>query len=493
MTLETVHAVSYVTDNAGRIAYDEPQHEGKRIFFKILAHGYKVPRDAFDAAGVVISIASGGRHEIRLERQQAAERLARLTGADRYRDSRMLGYETPRDDGLGVGNVAGQDSVQAVIYQDSVRWFWGDTLRLAYPLGLFRTAGARTPLDALARIDLRQGLPLSYVTDRDGFTRAMVELPEAEGVVWIDGVGIVRDSNQSSRLVAHYTRRKSLFEEIEHGLVLFDDQRDAFVRHQILPLEERWRHPRGHGVLREIEGKEEWWFGDVFPTIRVPATLTAISNPDSYESWSCLDPADQTDTAAPLRRVDGALDWQWRKTRPVTAADEQRWLAGKLISADECRFFPQDAKHPERRVLLHSGTVRWNPYRGRWVMIAVEMAKDAPSPSLLGEVWYSESDSPLGPFTKAWKILGHDQQSFYNPCHHEFLDQDGGRRIHFEGTYTRSFTTPRYEYNQILYRLDLESPELQQIFGAATGESLEDDTQNSRSGSPQVPVPRDHF
>ena len=167
VTLETVHAVSYVTDNAGRIAYDEPQHEGKRIFFKILAHGYKVPRDAFDAAGVVISIASGGRHEIRLERQQAAERLARLTGADRYRDSRMLGYETPRDDGLGVGNVAGQDSVQAVIYQDSVRWFWGDTLRLAYPLGLFRTAGARTPLDALARIDLRQGLPLSYVTDRD--------------------------------------------------------------------------------------------------------------------------------------------------------------------------------------------------------------------------------------------------------------------------------------------------------------------------------------
>ena len=107
VTLETVHAVSYVTDNAGRIAYDEPQHAGQKIFFKILAHGYVVPRDAFDAAGVVVSIASGGRHEIRLERQQAAERLARLTGADRYRDSRMLGYETPRDDGLGAGAVAG--------------------------------------------------------------------------------------------------------------------------------------------------------------------------------------------------------------------------------------------------------------------------------------------------------------------------------------------------------------------------------------------------
>jgi len=44
--------------------------------------------------------------------------------------------------------------------------------------------------------------------------------------------------------------------------------------------------------------------------------------------------------------------------------------------------------------------------------------------------------------------------------HHAFLDRDGGRAIHFEGTYTNDFSgnaekTPRYNYNQILYRLDL--------------------------------------
>jgi hypothetical protein len=37
---------------------------------------------------------------------------------------------------------------------------------------------------------------------------------------------------------------------------------------------------------------------------------------------------------------------------------------------------------------------------------------------------------------------------------------DGGRTIHFEGTYTNDFSgnpykTPRYNYNQVLYRLDL--------------------------------------
>jgi hypothetical protein len=49
--------------------------------------------------------------------------------------------------------------------------------------------------------------------------------------------------------------------------------------------------------------------------------------------------------------------------------------------------------------------------------------------------------------------------------HHDFLDREGGRVIHFEGTYTHEFSgnpdkTPRYNYNQILYRLDLDAPGL---------------------------------
>ena len=43
----------------------------------------------------------------------------------------------------------------------------------------------------------------------------------------------------------------------------------------------------------------------------------------------------------------------------------------------------------------------------------------------------------------------------------------GGRVIYFEGIYTNQFTgtpkteaTPRYDYNQIMYRLDLSGPRL---------------------------------
>jgi hypothetical protein len=46
------------------------------------------------------------------------------------------------------------------------------------------------------------------------------------------------------------------------------------------------------------------------------------------------------------------------------------------------------------------------------------------------------------------------------PSPHFVPDEEGGRVIFFEGTYTHSFSgnehqTPRYDYNQVTYRLDL--------------------------------------
>jgi hypothetical protein len=131
---------------------------------------------------------------------------------------------------------------------------------------------------------------------------------------------------------------------------------------------------------------------------------------------------------------------------------------GKL-KPEDARFCPADAANPTDRVILHSGSVRWNPYRKRWVMVAGQIFG---KPSMLGEVWYAESTSPLGPFRKAVRVVTHDRKSFYNVCHHSFLDREGGRVIHFEGTYTNDFSgildrTPRYNYNQVLYRLDLNA------------------------------------
>src|SRR6185437_11783093 len=83
----------------------------------------------------------------------------------------------------------------------------------------------------------------------------------------------------------------------------------------------------------------------------------------------------------------------------------------------------------------------------------------------LGEVWYAEADSPLGPWVYARKIVTHDKYSFYNPKQHPMFDKENGRIIYFEGTYTTTFSgnnnpTPRYDYNQVMYRLDLSDRRL---------------------------------
>jgi len=60
-------------------------------------------------------------------------------------------------------------------------------------------------------------------------------------------------------------------------------------------------------------------------------------------------------------------------------------------------------------------------------------------------------------------VASHDQMSFYNPVlHPEFFRADSPV-IHLEGTYTTSFSgnqqpTPRWEYNQVLYQVDLSRP-----------------------------------
>ena len=89
-----------------------------------------------------LKIELGKTAEVALQRINLAERLYRITGRGLYRDTLLLGHDTPLRQPLGAGKVVGQDSVQVAPYRGRLYWFWGDTNRLSYPLGLFRTAGA---------------------------------------------------------------------------------------------------------------------------------------------------------------------------------------------------------------------------------------------------------------------------------------------------------------------------------------------------------------
>lgn len=455
--LETTDHSLYVTDSAGRVAFDEPGLMDQAVWFHIRSHGYEYAADGFGMRGARLMVKAGERAALQIQRKNIAERLVRLTGVGIYRDSILAGETVPLDAPLISGGVVGQDATQAVVYRDRIFWLWGDTQRLSYPLGNFRTTGAWSELPGHGGLPPSSGVNYRYLVGSDGFAGELCPLERKEGVVWLDGLSVVPDERGVERLVACYTRREGLGKIFERGIAIFDDGRHQFERLGTIPSEDEWRRLSGHPYLVRESQASYFYCGESGAITRVPARLSALIDPGEYEAWTCIDPAGN-----PRRCSDGSLDYAWRSdAAPVDSEKEKAWLKQGLIRAEECRVHPLDPNTGDRITLQH-GTVRWNEYRQRWVLIASQIGAKS---SMLGEVWYAEASGPTGPWSRAVKIVTHDRYTFYNPVHHPFFDEDGGRFIYFEGTYTADFSgnpqhTPRYDYNQILYRLDLADARL---------------------------------
>ena len=94
---------------------------------------------------------------------------------------------------------------------------------------------------------------------------------------------------------------------------------------------------------------------------------------------------------------------------------------------------------------------------------------DEEAPGLI-EGLYLTGSVALGEFRASTSDIDflavRDTYSFYNPVQHPELARSGGREIFFEGTLSAAFAEPRptpiprYDYNQMVYRLDLDDPRL---------------------------------
>lgn len=461
--LDTVDHVRYVTDSAGRIAFQEPGLMNQTVFFSVRSHGYELAPDGFGIVGVRVETKPGEKTIVKIKRNNIAERLYRTTGEGIYRDSVLLDESVPLAQPLLNAQVFGQDSVQSVLYRGRIFWFWGDTSRASYPLGNFRTSGATSLLPASGGLNPSEGINYQYFTNADGFSKGMCPFEPRDGVIWIDGLLTVPDDTGRERLLTHFARLKGLGSMLEHGLALYNDDKEEFERHATYELKESWQCPRGPVFKQRDKESDYYYFCTPFPNVRVPANLKSIVNPRAYEAWTCLEDGSGTNlkTARLLRDASGHLNYRWSTNAlPTGPVEEKAFLQNGLMKIEEAHFTPVDTVSGNS-IRLHGGSVRWNPWRQRWILIAVQQE----GTSFLGEIWYSEAKQPTGPWLKARKIVTHDRYTFYNPIHHAFLDQEGGRMIYFEGTYTKEFSgnteaTPRYDYNQIMYRLDLDDPRL---------------------------------
>jgi hypothetical protein len=443
--LQTVNNIVHITDSAGWAAFHEPGLMDREVFFSLAAPGYEYPKDGFGYRGCRLRTKPGTSATVKIKRTNIAERIYRVTGQGIYRDSTLLGLPAPIPESNDNPGVLGQDSVQAMPYKGKIFWLWGDTNVAHYPLGNFQTTSATSPLPGESGVKPSDGIALTYFTDQPkGNIRHMVPLKE-RGPVWLFGLLTVKDPEGRDALMAHFTRQKDLGTVLEHGIVRFDDQEGIFKRVATFDLKKTtWQFPNHNAVRIQDAAGDYYYFAHPFLYSRVRATYEAILDPDRYEAFA-------------YDALSKKYRWQ-RADKPTRQTDEQRLLKEGKLAAALARYQLVDAT-TGTPVLIHGASINWNDYRKKWIMIGLQPG-DANAPSLLGELWYAEAVTPLGPWTKAVKIITHPKYSFYNPRHHVFLDEQGGRIIYFEGTYSHTFSgsavqTPRYDYNQVMYRLDL--------------------------------------
>lgn len=410
--LRTTHQARFITDNAGVVAFDLPELMGRETWFEVIGNGYEVPKDGFGMRGLRLTPEPGKTLKIEVTRTIIAKRLSRLTGGGLFAESQKLG----RDLGWPESGVVGCDSVQNAVHQGRLFWAWGDTTLARYPLGIFDMTSATTAVQPLESFEPPLRLKFQYFTDDQGRPRAVAKMP-GSGPTWVSGYVSLPDTNGVPHLVGTYVKIRPPLEAYEAGLCVWNEDTSMFERHRVLWTESEAQPkqppvPEGQPALwKDGHGKEWVLFGNPLPVLRCLAT---------FEAWQ-----------------DSA---QWEVLPPQTTLTSPD---GKLVKP-------------------HSGSIAWNPYRQRWVTVFMEALG---KPSAFGELWYAEATVPTGPWGNAVKILSHENYTFYNPRLHPEFTPTNSPILIFEGTYTMQFAnhpppTPRYDYNQILYRLDLDDPAL---------------------------------
>jgi hypothetical protein len=425
---------AWYTDSAGIAAISESWLSGRDAFLEVRSHGYTFEEQVFETPAKIVRILPGKRLQLRIRRNNIAERLYRITGAGIYADSVAAGLPVPLKNPLLNGKVTGQDTCIAIPYNDRIYWFWGDTFGLTD--ANFSVSGATSALPGKGGLDPDVGIDLEYFVDKSGFSKSMLPV-DRPGLVWVEGLMRVRDPSGRERLVATYTRQRKVGTADERGVAVFDDGAGIFGVLAQLPST---RAHRSSHPVRVVDRGRSYWY--LYPTYRVPDDWNAIQDSHAYEAYTCNKAAEE-------------LQCGWKPGADfLDSPDEQKLIEKGQLPAAAALFALIDID-TGRPANFDLGSIAWNEYRKKWIMIA----------GAWGDVYYSEADAPQGPWRCAKLIVHHEKYNFYNVVHHAFFDKDKGRIIYFEGTYTTSLVngatpTPLYDYNQIMYKLSLDDPRL---------------------------------
>ncbi|MBL9113624.1 MAG: hypothetical protein JNJ83_01360 [Verrucomicrobiaceae bacterium] len=426
VVLSANNGATWVTDNAGWACVDEPDLQGQPIYLTAVSPGYVYPKDSAGFSGTEVKVEAGGTVVLKMMRTDLAERMARLTGTGLYRDSKALG----KDIAIAAHTpppLARQSNALTELHRGEVCWLWQEAEQMTHPGQRLAVTGTKSRLASP---------PSALAMEQWSPTPAPQTLLPVPGAPWVvvDGLVSVPDADGNARLVAHYIIQGKDTAKVEHGLAELNEE-GLFDRIVVLGDEYQWQLPAG-GAVKVKEHEQEWlYFARPFCTVRVPATFEAIRTPSFYQAltWDA-----------------DAKDYRWQTERgPMEPSNEVELLAGGMVSANQARFRLLEAVSGTA-VPVATGSVQWNEFRQRWVMIAS---------AALDEVWYAESVKPEGPWGKAVRIVTLAGMDYRKVCQRPFLTEEKGRVIYFDGAVSGS-GLPRYEGCQLMYRLDLSDARL---------------------------------
>lgn len=468
--LRMTNAGQYWTDNNGVAAVSEPDLLNRKVWFTAETHGYVHDASSPDIKGVALDVQPGGSATIPLRRINVAQRLYRMTGSGMYRDSILLGDEVPPIPEPGKVPVMGQDGGDMLLFKGQCFWLWGDTSVTRFPLGVFQSVAAISDLPQNGGLDPDRGVILHYLRREDGEIRPVLNLPFEGGKAdWYARPRVARDKGGREHLLTEYVRVNSAMAPQERGLLEYSKKTGFFELMAKFPDSPVFMGGDGGSTVfrHRVKEKDFFYLPSPFPIVRYPAEYELQTNIDLREAFTCLTEAPGANKTSPLldRDQNGRLRWSWKKNAsPVTHTQMDRLVKDGLMTNEE-RWYSLYDIGTGQSVIPHQGSVYWNPYRRRWIGIFVQFFGE----TLAGEIWYSEADTPQGPWVYAKKILTHkwpDQDySFYLPAQLPEFDKNGGRTIYLKGSFSAFFgelktAVPRHDYNIMVYKLELDDPRL---------------------------------